>query len=334
MPMKLTAAHYRPFGNTGLRVPPIMFGTCALGDARHVIPDQTKRGIIAEWFKAVAPPVLIDVGGDDACRKVSLVFLSHSLTRLGIGPDEVAICIRLGGGADFDSAMYSREALVDAWYEDCRLLGDYAPKLVVLERPDEFVVGAETGERGERMEIVREALCALNQLKSESEIVGVGVAVRDIQFAKPPVAASELDWLMLLGGCTVMTHPPAALAVLEELKRRQVPVIAGDVFESGFLVGSDILNSRPFDPNHPDNERLVKWRKSFTALCHGHGITPAHAAIQFALSIPGVAAVGINTSRPERGAENAASACTPVPDSFWWSMKEEALVGEDFPLGM
>jgi hypothetical protein len=43
----LTADHYRPLGNTGLKVPPILFRACALSDIRHVLPDQTKRIIIA-----------------------------------------------------------------------------------------------------------------------------------------------------------------------------------------------------------------------------------------------------------------------------------------------
>jgi D-threo-aldose 1-dehydrogenase len=330
--MILSAANQRPFGKTGLRVPPIWFGACALGDARHMLPDQTKRKLVTEWFKQVAPPVVIDVGGDDACRRDALVYLGHALTRLAIAPEEVVICIRLGEpGAD--SEAYNGDALVDLWYEDCRLLGSYVPKLVLLERPDTFVTAVtEPGERSRRIGIFRKSIGALSKLKSESEIVGVGASIRDVSLAEQLVVAAELDWLKLVGGCSVMSHPPEVLAMLRGCERRRVPVVTADLFESGFLVGSDMLDSRPFGPHHPDNERLAKWRKSFTALCHGHGITPAHAAIQFALSLPAVVAVSLNTARPERVAENAASACTAVPDAFWWSLKEESLVGDDFPL--
>jgi D-threo-aldose 1-dehydrogenase len=311
-----------------------MFGACALGDSRHVLPDQTKRNVVAEWFKQVAPPVVIDIGGDDACRKESLVYLSHALTRLGIAPDEVVISIRLGA-ADADPGVYHGDALVDLWYEDCRLLGSYAPRLVTLERPDAFVLAAaDPSVGGQRAGIVRKAVDALSKLKSESEVVGVGASIRDVRFAEQLLATADLDWLKLVGGCSVMSHPPEVLWMLQECERRQVPVVAADVFDSGFLVGSDVLHARPFDPHHPDNERLAKWRKAFTALCHGHGITPAHAAIQFALALPAVVAVTLNSARPERAAENAANAGTPVPNAFWWSLKEEGLVGEDFPLGI
>jgi D-threo-aldose 1-dehydrogenase len=67
------------------------------------------------------------------------------------------------------------------------------------------------------------------------------------------------------------------------------------------------------------------------ALCHGHGITPARACIEFALSAPGIAAVAINTSHRDRIAENVASAITPVPSVFWSSMKDERLLAEDYP---
>jgi D-threo-aldose 1-dehydrogenase len=330
--MILSAKYQRPFGRIGLRLPPLWFGACALGDARHMLPDQTKRGLVAEWFKHVAPPVVIDVGGDDACRRDALVFLSHALTRLGIAPEEVLICIRLGEpSADPDA--YNGDALVDLWYEDCRLLGSYAPKLVLLERPDRFVAAVtESGERCRLMGIVQKAVGALSKLKNESDIVGIGASIRDVSIAEQLLAVTELDWLKLVGGCSVMAHPPEVVAMLRDCERQQVPVVAADVFESGFLVGGDMLDSRPFDPHHPDNDRLAKWRKSFTALCHGHGITPAHAAMQFSWSLPAVVAVSLNSARPERVAENAASACTSVPNAFWWSMKEESLVGEDFPL--
>jgi D-threo-aldose 1-dehydrogenase len=77
-----------------------------------------------------------------------------------------------------------------------------------------------------------------------------------------------------------------------------------------------------------DTQRgLLAWRKAFVALCDGHGITPAHACIQFALSLPGVVAVQLDSSYPDRVAENIRSGFTRVPPNFWASMIEEGLLG-------
>ncbi len=50
--MKISASDHRHFGATGLRVPPIVFGTAALGNVPEVIPEQRKLAICGEWFRA------------------------------------------------------------------------------------------------------------------------------------------------------------------------------------------------------------------------------------------------------------------------------------------
>ena len=57
--LRLSASDYRPFGNTGLRVPPIVFGTSALGNLYCAIPDVAKLEIVSAWFDHVSPPVFI-----------------------------------------------------------------------------------------------------------------------------------------------------------------------------------------------------------------------------------------------------------------------------------
>jgi hypothetical protein len=46
---------------------------------------------------------------------------------------------------------------------------------------------------------------------------------------------------------------------------------------------------------------------------------------------PGVVAVTVNTSHPDRIAEHVSSTVAKLPDAFWASMKEERLLGEDNP---
>ena len=49
------------------------------------------------------------------------------------------------------------------------------------------------------------------------------------------------------------------------------------------------------------------------------------------LSGPGVAAVIMNSSHPDRVSENAVCVQRLVPDLFWASMKEEGLLAADYP---
>jgi D-threo-aldose 1-dehydrogenase len=49
------------------------------------------------------------------------------------------------------------------------------------------------------------------------------------------------------------------------------------------------------------------------------------------LSVPGVVAVALNTSRPERIADNVAAVQAVVPDAFWKDLKTDGLIAGDYP---
>jgi D-threo-aldose 1-dehydrogenase len=109
----------------------------------------------------------------------------------------------------------------------------------------------------------------------------------------------------------------------------QIPIILAGVFEGGFLVGGNRLEGQTVSIDNDAQRASIAWRKAFVSLCDGHGITPAHACIQFALSLPGVVAVQIDSSYSDRVAENIRSAFVEVPANFWASMREEGLLSED-----
>jgi D-threo-aldose 1-dehydrogenase len=178
---------------------------------------------------------------------------------------------------------------------------------------------------------VLDAYRALDELKAAGELAGVGIASRDWKTINEIDARIRLDWVMLVGGVTIMHHPPQELLCMSNLAQRQIPIIAAGNFHGDFLLGGSSFDARAVDPENPADRSLFAWRKVFVALCHGHGITPVQACLQFALAAPGVVAVAVSTSRPERIAENARAAITKVPPAFWDSMKEEGLLASDYP---
>ena len=96
-------------------------------------------------------------------------------------------------------------------------------------------------------------------------------------------AAINPDWITVACGPTLMRHPPNLLASLAEIQQRQIPVIISGVFEGGFLVGANRLDGRLLRSEDDPDRSTLAWRKAFVALCDGHGISPAHACIRFAL---------------------------------------------------
>jgi D-threo-aldose 1-dehydrogenase len=60
-------------------------------------------------------------------------------------------------------------------------------------------------------------------------------------------------------------------------------------------------------------------------------VEPAAACVHFALSVPAVSAVSLNTSDPLRIKKNAELVTTVVPDTFYREMKEKGLINKDYP---
>jgi D-threo-aldose 1-dehydrogenase len=298
--MLLPVENRRAVGGNGIRMPSVLFGTSAFANLPQVIPEQRKLAIVGEWLRSVAPPIFIDVdyirGNDLALEALSRIF-----RRLDVRPDEVIINLTLAS---------ARSA--ELWNKSCRLLGDeYRPRLL-------SVVDADDG-----------ASPTLSELKASGKVDGIGIVAKD--WRKLTSIASPIDWVLLSQGLSVMQHPAEMLSVMAEVAQRDISIIVRGVFGGGFLVGGNCLEGRVLNSGDPGNRSLFAWRTAFVALCHGHGISPAHACIQFALSAPGVVAVELNSSYPDRVAENIESVTTKVPVAFWTSMKEEGLLSADYP---
>ncbi len=107
-------------------------------------------------------------------------------------------------------------------------------------------------------------------------------------------------------------------------------MIGAGVFHGGFLIGGPRFDGRLISPDDSANLSRFAWRKAFTSLCHGHGVRPAQACIQFALTAPGVVAVSLSTSHVDRVDDNVDSVVSRVPAALWVSLKEEGLLEERY----
>jgi D-threo-aldose 1-dehydrogenase len=349
--LKLSVDNYRPFGKTGLLVPPIVFGCSALGNLYQVIPDVAKLEIVSEWFECVAPPVFIDTAGKYGAG-LALEVLGQSLAKFEIPAGDVLISSKLGWKRaplatpepTFEPGVWknieqdavqriSYDGILECWQESCELLGDsYRPKLVSVHDPDEYLAAAvSSDDRRRRFDDVRGAYRALAELKELGRVIGVGVGAKDWRVVQEIASAVTLDWVMLANSLTVLRHPPELLAFVAELESKEIAIINSAVFHAGFLVGGKYFDYRVLDPNSEIDRSLFAWRKSFVALCEAHGISPMHACVQFGLSVPGVITVALNTSHAYRIKDNVAAVATPVPPQFWASLKEEGLLANDYP---
>jgi D-threo-aldose 1-dehydrogenase len=303
---------YRPFGNTGLVLPPVVFDTAPLTDKARPIPDQTKLQLVGEWLSHIPPPLVVEftVNGSSISP---LLILARAIRRFEINPNELVLTFRCPAHATSED--------VQKLQDECgRTLGSaFAPRLVSVDCP----------RNTPDPHIVIKKIDSLRQLKESGNIRAIGICSANPAFVENVRSKTQLDWVTLRGCLTTLNHPPEALTLADTLQRQGIPIVNSSVFHSGFLAGGNELDGRPLDPLNESDQKMLAWRKSYAALCHGHGVSPIHAAIQFALRMPAVHAVRINTSYPDRVRENVAAIAKPVSPNLWKSMKEEGLLAID-----
>lgn len=331
-----------------MQVPPIIFGTSCLGNLYQELSYETKLQIVSEWFKHVQPPVAVDTAGKYGAG-LALEIIGKALRQLKIDPAHVVISNKLGWkrvplegpeptfepgawvGIDHDAEQnISFDGIIECFEQGCELLADpYSPQIVSVHDPDEYLAAAtDQDDRRRRFEDILGAYRALHELKAADRVRAVGVGAKDWKVIRELAAQVELDWVMLACSLTVYTHPPELIDFMEQLRRRNVVMINSAVFNAGFLTGGEYFDYRKPDP--AKEPQLFEWRRRFFSVCEKYNIKPAVACVQFALSPPGVVAVALNTSRPQRIKDNAESVTAHLAQEFWSALKNQNLIAASY----
>ncbi len=341
----------RPLGRTGLLVPPVIFGTSCLGNLYEAISDKQKTAILEEILRHSPMPAVLDSAGKYGAG-LALEAIGNSLRCLGTSSSRVLISNKLGWyrvplrGAEptFERGVWadiahdaelriSYDGILQCFEQGCDLLGsDYAPQLVSVHDPDEYLAVAQTpDERKRRFKDVLDAYRALFELKRRGAVSAVGIGAKDWRVIREFSEEVPLDWVMFACSLTVYSHPRELLAYIGQLHLRGIGMINSAVFHSGFLTGG-----RWFDYRRPDSAGepgLFAWREKFLTLCRKHGANPADVCVQFGMALPGINSVALNTSKPERIKVNVASATNEISGELWRALKETGVVADYYPIG-
>lgn len=347
----MSAPLHRLFGRTTLCVPPVIFGTSCLGNLYQVVPDATKRALVAEMVKHCPAPIVLDSAGKYGAG-LALEEIGRALRALNVPATDVVISNKLGwrrapltgpeptfergvwAGIAHDAQRdISYDGILRCYEEGNALLGvGCAAQLVSVHDPDEFLaVATDAADRARRMEDIVAAYRALFELKAAGRVRAVGIGAKDWRVIREVAARVDLDWAMFACSLTVYTHPRELLDLIAQLHARGVGMVNSAVFHAGFLTGGQWFDYRRVDPQR--DAELFAWRAKFQAICQRFGARPADVCVQFGLAVPGIAAVALNTEKPERIAANVASGTTPIPAELWRALKAERLIAPHFPLG-
>ena len=331
-----------------LELPKIIFGSSALGNLYRVVPNATKLSIVKNWIQHQRDAVIDSAGKYGA--GLALENIGRCLKELKVDPANITISNKLGWkrvpliseeptfekgawfGMEHDAVQsISYEGILECYHQGNELLGDYKAQLLSVHDPDEYLNTAETDSAREQCyKDILGAYQALAELRDSGKALGIGVGSKDWKIIQRlHKDGIQFDWVMLANSFTLLTHPPEVMDFIDTLHQAGIQIINSAVFNAGFLTGGRYFDYQVVSrEGHSD---LFDWRDRFIDLCSQHNISAALACCQFALSPPGVVSLALNTSNPERVADNVKSVNEKIPPHFWNALKENQLLEENYP---
>jgi D-threo-aldose 1-dehydrogenase len=331
-----------------IHLPPVIFGTSGLGNLFIALEEEEKLNIVSECVRLSKGKVVFDSAGKYGAG-LALETLGKCLKLLNVDPENVVISNKLGWvrtklktkEPTFEPGVWkdlkhdavqkiSYDGIMECFEQGNEMLNGYVPQMVSVHDPDEYLAAAKGYPQSEKLyEDILDAYEALYDLKKHGKAKFVGVGAKNWKIIKRIAKDVDLDWIMIANSMTIKSHPQELLDFILEMQQKGVYVINSAVFHSGFLAGGDYFDYRLIERGNSGNAELFKWRDAFFETCKQFHVTPAEACVQFALNVPGVKSIALNTTHSSRVKENIDIGNAIVPVQFWAEMKAKKLIEVD-----
>ena len=235
----------RKLGRSGLDVTVLGFGAAPLGDIYEVLDDAT--AIATVETAAAAGITLFDAaplyGQGSAEHRVgtalrrqppgSFVMSTKVGRLLTPAPAGRTKTTRYVGGLSFNVVHdYSYDGAMRSHEQSLHRLGLPKVDILLIHDADAWSHGPEEGPKRYR-EAMSGAYKALEKLRSEGVVKAIGIGVNDPVYAARYLREGDFDCLLLAGRYTLLEQP-ALQEVLPIAVEKNIGVMLGGVFNSGF----------------------------------------------------------------------------------------------------
>jgi len=325
----------RKLGRTGLEVSTLGFGSAPLGDIYEVLDDRV--AIETVETAAESGVTLFDTaplyGQGSAEHRIGTALrrrpkgsyvISTKVGRLLTpAPGGRTKSSRFVGGLEFNVTNdYSYDAAMRSHEQSLHRLGLPAVDVVLIHDADAWTHGPEEGPRRYR-EAMDGAYRALEKLRSEGVIKGIGLGLNDPAYMARYLEAGDFDCFLMAGRYSLLEQPALA-EVLPIAEKKNIGVILGGVFNSGILATGPIEGARyNYTPAPPE---IVAKVQSIERVCQSHGVPLATAAMHFPLGHPAVSSLALGAVKPEEVRANVTAMTMRVPPGLWRDLKAERLL--------
>ena len=331
----------RTLGRTGLEVSALGFGSAPLGDIYEVLDDRLAIDTVETAAKAGV--TLFDTaplyGQGSAEHRVGTALrrrprgsyvVSTKVGRLlAPAPKGRIRTSRFVGGLEFDVANdYSYDAAMRSHEQSLHRLGLPAVDVVLIHDADAWTHGPEEGPKRYR-EAMDGAYRALDRLRSEGVIKGIGLGLNDPEYMARYLRDGDFDCILMAGRYSLLEQPALA-EVLPIAEEKNVGVMLGGVFNSGILATGPIAGARyNYTPAPPE---IIAKVQRIERICLSHGVPLSTAAMRFPLGHPAVSSLALGAVNPEEVHSNVSAMTAHVPSELWRDLKAERLLDPSAPV--
>ncbi len=329
----------RALGRSAIAVTALGFGGAPLGDLYGVLDDAT--AITAAEAAAGAGITLFDTAplygrglsehriGTALRRRPRASFVLSTKVGRVYAPAPAGVRDRGGyvGGLPFEGRFdYSRDGCLRSLEQSLLRLGMASVDIALVHDLDPWAHGDALDTR--IREVLNGAWRALVELRAQGVVRAIGLGVNDATVCTRFAREADLDCVMLAGRYSLLEQP--ALAFLDLARERGIGVMLGGVFNSGILATGPVPNAK-YDYRDAPPDVLARVGQ-IDAVCRGHGVALAHAAVQFPLGHPAVSSVVLGAVTAGEVARNLEAFARPVPAALWRDLVAERLLSADAPL--
>jgi D-threo-aldose 1-dehydrogenase len=336
----------RVLGRTGLEVSVLGFGSAPLGDLYAQLDDSTAIAALDRAFELGIN--LLDTSP----------LYGHGLSEHRCGTairrvprQDIVVCTKVGrwmdpfhgpaglhvpasapgfaGGLPHRAVVdYSYDGTMRSVEQSLLRLGTDRLDLLLIHDVDVWTHGVDAIEDRFR-EAMAGAYVALDRLRSEGVVAGIGIGVNEAEMCVRFAQAGSFD-TMLLAGRYSLLEQPALAHFLPLAQQKGIAVMLGGVFNSGILATGAIPGAKYNYQDAPPD--ILAKVANIERVCHAHGIALPTAALHFALGHPAVASVVLGAQKPEEVERNVAALSGQVPPALWSDLKAEHLLDPDAPV--
>jgi D-threo-aldose 1-dehydrogenase len=219
---------------------------------------------------------------------------------------------------------YSRAGIERSYQDSLRRLGVDRVDMLLLHDIDRL--NHPHGHRLLVRDLLGEAIPALRRLKEEGAVDAIGLGINEWDVGYEIVASEQVDCVLLAGRYTLLDSTAFASGFLDTCARRGVAVLAGGVFNSGFLAGGSHYNYRLAD------KTCVEAREALLNICRRHDVDLPAVALQFTGAHPAITSVVVG-ARSAHEVDAITQWCrAEIPAQLWSDLRQAQLIPAEAPI--